>query len=160
MEQQNKYVDITYESIFNIYTVIQNTRRDKTYIDKSPYSEPVKKALNLLISMGESKQPTANKVDFSTNDLDIRKESEILYHQTKALLSSNELDEKDKASVLKTATTLLEKLLNIIERSENIQHMRDFETRVLQIMKKVTPEQREQFIKELQLGETDNGSNN
>ena len=42
MEQQNKYVDITYESIFNIYTVIQNTRRDKTYIDKSPYSEPVK----------------------------------------------------------------------------------------------------------------------
>ena len=160
MEQQNKYADITYESVFNIYTVIQNTRRDKTYIEKSPYSEPVKKALNLIVGSVESRQGSSTSGDVSASDLDIRKESEILYHQTKALLNSNELDDKDKASVLKTATSLLEKLLNILERSENIQHMRDFETRVLQIMKKVTPEQREQFIKELQAGETDNGTNN
>ena len=160
MEQQNKYADITYESVFNIYTVIQNTRRDKTYIEKSPYSEPVKKALNLIVGSVESRQVSSTSGDVSASDLDIRKESEILYHQTKALLNSNELDDKDKASVLKTATSLLEKLLNILERSENIQHMRDFETRVLQIMKKVTPEQREQFIKELQAGETDNGTNN
>lgn len=160
MEQQNKYADITYESVFNIYTVIQNTRRDKSYIEKSPYSEPVKKALNLIVGSVESTKSSSSSGDVSASDLDIRKESEILYHQTKALLNSNELDDKDKASVLKTATSLLEKLLNILERSENIQHMRDFETRVLQIMKKVTPEQREQFIKELQAGETDNGTNN
>ena len=160
MEQQTKYADITYESVFNIYTAIQNIKRDKSYLDKSPYSEPVKKALCLLIGLNESKGDSNSKEALTAGDLDIRKESEILYYQTKTLLDSRELDDKDKASILKTATTLLEKLLNILERSENIQHMRDFETRVLQIMKKVTPEQREQFIKELQLGETDNGSNN
>lgn len=146
MEQQNKYPEITYESVFNIYTIIQNNRKEKTYIEKSPYSEPVKKALLLLSNMGEIKNTTE---EVNASDLDIRKESEILYYQTKQLLNSRELDEKDKASVLKTATTLLEKLLNLLERSENIQHMRDFESRVLQIMKKVTPEQREQFLKEL-----------
>lgn len=160
MEQQTKYVDITYESVFNIYTAIQNIKRDKSYLDKSPYSEPVRKALGLLVGLNESKGSSDSKENLTAGDLDIRKESEILYYQTKTLLDSRELDDKDKASILKTATTLLEKLLNILERSENIQHMRDFETRVLQIMKKVTPEQREQFIKELQLGETDNGSNN
>ncbi len=146
MEQQNKYPEITYESVFNIYTIIQNNRKEKTYIEKSPYSEPVKKALLLLSNMGEIKNTTE---EVNASDLDIRKESEILYYQTKQLLNSRELDEKDKASVLKTATTLLEKLLNLLERSENIQHMRDFESRVLQIMKKVTPEQREQFLKEI-----------
>lgn len=160
MEQQTKYVDISYESVFNIYTIIQNTRRDKSYIEKSPYSEPIRKALGLLMNLNETKEEGTPKENLSAGDLDIRKESEILYYQTKTLLDSRELDDKDKASILKTATTLLEKLLNILERSENIQHMRDFETRVLQIMKKVTPEQREQFIKELQLGETNNGSNN
>lgn len=156
MEQQNNYPNITYEQVFNIYTVIQNIRRDKAYLEKSPYSEPVKKAISLLSFSETAKQATG---EIDTSSLDIRKESEILYKQTKLLLNSNELDEKDKASVLKTATTLLEKLLNLIERSENIQYMREFETRVLQIMKKVTPEQREQFIKELQLGENNDGTN-
>jgi hypothetical protein len=149
MEQQNNYPNITYEQVFNIYTIIQNMRKDKAYIEKSPYAEPIKKAINLITFTGESK---TLDTEIDTSDLDIRKESEILYKQTKALLNSHELDEKDKASVLKTATTLLEKLLSLIERSENIQYMREFETRVLQIMKKVTPEQREQFLNELKTG--------
>ena len=156
MEQQNNYPSITYEQVFNIYTVIQSIRRDKSYLEKSSYSEPIKKAINLLANTTNLK---TNSGEIDTSSLDIRKESELLYKQTKLLLNSNELDEKDKASVLKTATTLLEKLLNLIERSENIQYMREFETRVLQIMKKVTPEQREQFIKELQLGESNDGTN-
>lgn len=149
MEQQNKYPDVSYESVFNIYTIVQSNKRDKTFIEKSPYSEPVKKALLLLANPN----PVAKEVDVDNIDIDLRKESEVLYIQTKQLLNSKELDEKDKASVLKTATTLLEKLLNLLERSENIQHVRDFETRVLQIMKKVTPEQRELFLQELKKGE-------
>jgi hypothetical protein len=144
MEQN--YPEITYEMVFKIYTVCQNMKADENYLDNSKYAEPIKKALSLMF-------PAEEPVDdalLDTSELDIRKESEILYRQTKELLSSNALDEKDKASVLKTSTTLLEKLLNILERSENISKMREFETKVLQAMKKVAPEVRDNFLAEIE----------
>jgi hypothetical protein len=148
MEQN--YPEITYEMVFKIYTICQNMKTDDTYLEKAPYAEPVKKALSLMFPADEP----IDEALLDTSDLDIRKESELLYRQTKDLLSSNALDEKDKASVLKTSTTLLEKLLNILERSENISQMREFETKVLQVMKKVAPEVRDNFLEEIERLET------
>jgi hypothetical protein len=146
----NDYPDIDYATIFKIYTVGQNMRSITGYLNNSPYSEPIKKALGLIFNANATNSTTGSVIgELDTSELDIRKESEILYYQTKEILGSNTLDEKDKASVLKTATTLLEKLLNIIERSENISQMREFETKVLMAMKKVTPEIREQFLDEI-----------
>lgn len=144
--EQNNYPDITYEMAFKIYTVGQNMRLYPQYLEKSPYSEPLRKSLNLIF--GSKKVSTPNE-KIEVSELDIRKETEYLYYETKNLLNSNALDEKDKASVIKTATTQLEKLLNLLERSENINQMREFEAKVLQIMKKVLPEKREEFLKEI-----------
>lgn len=144
--EQNNYPDITYEMAFKIYTVGQNMRLYPQYLEKSPYSEPLRKSLNLIF--GSKKTNTPNE-KIEVSELDICKETEYLYYETKNLLNSNALDEKDKASVIKTATTQLEKLLNLLERSENINQMREFESKVLQIMKKVLPEKREEFLKEI-----------
>lgn len=82
-------------------------------------------------------------------NLDLKTEIINLYWQTKELLKSNEIDDKDKASIQRTATTQLEKLLTLAERATNLNQMREFESKVLKILKKVLPEQREMFLREL-----------
>lgn len=77
------------------------------------------------------------------------------------------MDDKDKASIQRTATAQLEKLLNLAERATNLNQMREFEMKVLKILKKVLPEQRELFLRELaesesrtELGQEDEEGNN
>jgi geranylgeranyl pyrophosphate synthase len=82
--------------------------------------------------------------------LDLKQETQYLYKETKALLHTNVLDEKDKAAIIKTATSQMEKIINLMERSEAIAHIREFEAKVLRALKKVLPEQSEDFIKELE----------
>ena len=146
MAQTNKYPDLTYESVYNIYSVCQALKRDSNYINESPYSETIKKSLLLIFQNSQTQAPVQ---PISSSDLDIKVETEYLYRETKKILNSNILDEKDKAAVIKTATAQMEKLISLIERAENINQMREFEGKVLQVMKKVLPEKREEFIKEI-----------
>lgn len=161
MEQQNnnqtanqissqKYPEITYEMVFKVYSVGIEMRKNNNYLDDSPYSEPVKKSLNLIfpplsVNLGNKDENT----DSNFMNLDLETEIKNLYFETKSLLNSNMLDDKDKASVQRTATTQLEKLLSMLEKSINIRHMREFETKVLKVLKKVAPETREHFLDEL-----------
>lgn len=150
MDSQNSYPQITYEMVFNIYSVGVEMRKNSQYLAKSPYSDAVKKSLNLIfpplsVNMGDKENPEGTNF----MELDLETEIKNLYFETKSLLNSNTLDDKDKASVQKTATTQLEKLLSMIEKSINIRHMREFETKVLKVLKKVAPETREQFLEEL-----------
>lgn len=147
MTQNNNYPDLTYEVVFKLYTVGQNMKKSPKYLEEAPYSETVKKALQLIFT--PQTYNTKPSGDIDTSSLDIRQETEYLYRETKELLRSKILDEKDKAAVIKTATSQMEKLISLIERSENIIQIREFETKVIRAIKKVLPEQREEFIKEL-----------
>ena len=155
---QNKYPSITYESVFALYTIAQNMKQDSTYLENAPYSDTIKKSLSLIF---QKPTPISTPMgEIRSEDLDLKQETQYLYRETKALLNTNVLDEKDKAALIKTATAQMEKILSLIERSENVVQIREFETKVLQALKKVLPEKREEFIKELdRLEGGDNGSN-
>lgn len=144
----NNYPDINYESVFAIYTISQKMKQNKDYLDKSPYSETVKKSLSLMFANKETPQPAPAPL-IDTSDLDLKTETSYLYKEAKSLLKSNVLDEKDRAAVIKTMTSQMEKLISLIERAENINQIRDFETKVLRTLKKVLPEKREEFLAEL-----------
>lgn len=154
MTQQNKYPTITYEQVFALYTINQNMKQDPNYLENSPYSETIRKSLQLIFQRVE--RTSLYSSDIKSEDLDLKKETQNLYKETKALLQTNVLDEKDKAAIIKTATSQMEKIINLIERSEAITQIRDFEAKVLRAVKKVLPEQREEFIKELTREEKDN----
>lgn len=146
-----RYPDITYEMVFNVYSAGIEIRKNPRYLDNAPYSEAVKKSLKLIfppITVNLCDKNAENS-DSDLMNLDLETEIKSLYFETKSLLNSNALDDKDKASVQRTATTQLEKLLTMIEKSINIRHMREFETKVLKVLKKVAPETREQFLEEL-----------
>ena len=154
MTQQNKYPEITYEQVFALYTIDQNMKQDPNYLDNSPYSETIRKSLQLIFKRVE--QTRLYSTEIESKELDLRQETQSLYRETKALLQTNVLDEKDKAAIIKTATSQMEKIINLIERSESIVQIREFEAKVLRAIKKVLPEQREEFIKELTRQEEEN----
>lgn len=170
MVQNNKYPDINYETVFKIYSIGLEIKKNPKYIAESPYSEAIKKSLNLIfppisINTGGGSSSGSNLPNMM--NLDLKTEITNLYWQTKNLLNSNEMDDKDKASIQRTATAQLEKLLNLAERATNLNQMREFEMKVLKILKKVLPEQRELFLRELaesesrtELGQEDEERNN
>lgn len=149
----SKYPDLTFESVFDVYNVGQNMKRDSNYLEDSPYSDTIRKTL-VSIFKPEGRNITPRPV-IDTKDLDIKKETEYLYVETKSLLNSHVLDEKDKAAVIKTATGQMEKLITLIEKANNLKYIREFESRVLEALKKVAPEVREEFLEELGRGEKD-----
>lgn len=154
MTQQNNYPSITYEQVFALYTISQNMKQDPTYLENSPYSETIRKSLQLIFHKVERNNLYASEI--SSEDLDLKQETQSLYRETKALLHTNVLDEKDKAAIIKTATSQMEKIISLIERSEAISQIREFEAKVLRVLKKVLPEQREEFIQELARMEGEN----
>lgn len=154
MTQQNKYPEITYEQVFALYTIDQNMKQDPNYLDNSPYSETIRKSLQLIFKRVE--QTRLYSTEIESKELDLKQETQSLYRETKALLQTNVLDEKDKAAIIKTATSQMEKIISLIERSESIVQIREFEAKVLRAIKKVLPEQREEFIKELARQEEEN----
>ena len=114
----NKYPqNITYESVFAIYTVSQNMKQDKQYLENAPYSEAIKKSLKIIFSqqapevVGEEK-PKSSNIEIS--ELDLKTETSYLYQEAKSLLKSNVLDEKDRASVIKTMTSQIEKIIALV----------------------------------------------
>lgn len=147
MTQQNKYPDISYEQVFALYTISQEMKKDHSYLENSPYSETIRKSLQLIFQKVERNNLYTSEIN--SEDLDLKQETQYLYKETKALLHTNVLDEKDKAAIIKTATSQMEKIISLIERSEAISQIREFEGKVLRAIKKVLPEQREEFIKEL-----------
>lgn len=156
--KNNNYPDVSYQNVFDIYTIGQEIRKNPAYLNDSPYSDSVKKALKLIFQ-SETKQKTTSTSAISSSDLDelnLELEVKNLYMQTKELLYSENLDEKDKASIQKTAASQLEKLLDMAERSKNLRYIKEFESKVLSYLKKAMPEQREFFMKTLIEGEATN----
>lgn len=145
----NDYPIITYESVFAIYTISQKIKQNKHYLEEAPYSEAIKKSLNLMFAKTDNPVSALSAPSFNTTELDLKTETSYLYNEAKSLLKSNVLDEKDRAAVIKTMTSQMEKLISLVERTENINQIRDFEAKVLKTLKNVLPEKREEFLVEL-----------
>lgn len=151
----SKYPDLTFESVFDVYNVGQNMKRDSNYLEDSPYSDMIRKTLKAIYKEPEKDKNAVKATSIDIKDLNIKKETEFLYLETKNLLNSNVLDEKDKAAIIKTATGQMEKLITLIEKADNLRYIREFEARVLEALKKVAPEVREEFLEEIERGEKD-----
>lgn len=146
---KNKYPDLTFDNVFQVYSVGQNMKREPNYLEESPYPDMIKRTLKAIYPVDEAVEIVKPTTLIDIADLDIKTETEFLYLETKKLLNARSIDEKDRASIIKTATGQMEKLITLIERANNIKYMREFEAKVLNTLKKVLPEKREEFLEEL-----------
>lgn len=156
---KNKYPELNFEIVFDIYNIGQAMKRDPAYIEESPYPEMVRKTLKRIFFPTDTGgiQPIRPEI-INTADLDIKRETEYLYLETKQLLQSKTVDEKDRAAIIKTATSQMEKLITLIEKANDLRNRQEFETKVLKVLKKVLPEKKEEFLEELAHMEGKDGS--
>lgn len=155
---KNRYPEMTFETLFDVYNVGQMMKKDPKYLEESPYPEMVKKTLKAIFFPAISTPTSTIPTRVNTANLDIKQETEYLYLETKNLLNSRTIDEKDRATIIKTATSQMEKLITLIEKANNLKQLREFETKVLKVLKDVLPEKREEFLEELSRTEGEDDS--
>lgn len=158
MANQSNYPELTYPEVYKLYEIARGIKNDKNYLKYSPYSGPIKDALEQMFQLVEDSplSPTKSVIeDTADTSLNLEHEIKALYLDTKATLKSEALDDKERASVQRTAAAQLEKLLDMAERSRNLRWFREYETKVVKVLKKVLPAEREAFIKELVESEVD-----
>ncbi len=147
---QNKtsaYPEIDFQTCFKVHSIGIEMKKDSSYLENSPYSKPVQDILKSLFTKEKTSQGSAPILDLE--DLDLEKEVNLLYVSTKELLTTGNLDPKEKIAVQKTATSQLEKLLDMAAQAKNLKQMREFEERVIRALKTVEEHVRDEFLKEL-----------
>lgn len=86
-----------------------------------------------------------------TSDLDIEVESRKLYQEIKTFRSNLSIDDvSEKASMFRVASSLLEKLLEIMERSKGVKQFEQFQALIINTMDRyLDPQQKSEFVEEI-----------
>lgn len=143
------YLNITAASISQFDLTLELMRSDPDYLNhpECPFDDNVKGFLRRI-----STQNTAATVKSDPSDFDLLAESTALFTSMKQM--NSELGTKDtgeKIQVHRVMTTLLEKIVSLIERSRGIKQMTEFQQIVMDTMETIlTQDQRAEFMQKLQ----------
>lgn len=155
----DKYPHLEFKEVYFVANVLQEMKKNPNFLDSAPYSDNVKQILQSMLPpppppveekhSGSEKKVLSSrdvsKVNF--DDIDLVFEIKYLYMQTKNLMTSENISDKDMMALSKTGAAQLEKLLELNERAVNDKYRKEFEDRVLRALRKALPEQREEFLK-------------
>lgn len=130
-----------------------------------PYPKKLKDTLNVLLVIGatrsnpeqvkmliESQKKENTPIEQNESELDeeidIDKESRRLYNQIKGKMANlDRMETSEQLQLFRTATTLLEKLLNVNERASNVEKFNDFKKFIIESMDRyLTPSQKTEFV--------------
>lgn len=136
-----------------------------------PYPKKLTDALNVLLVIGATRSdpeqvkalieaqknnasaavtpPQDEDEDFGLeDDIDIDKESKRLYNKIKGKMNNlSKMETSEQLQLFRTATTLLEKLLNVNERASNIEKFENFKRFIIESMDRyLTPTQKTEFV--------------
>lgn len=134
------YPSVSDETVKNLLVIRRLAAEQADYFDGSPYGKDIEDLVKG--STPKARVETEQKDD---SDLDIMKEIQDTYKE----LQDHKPDNSDAAAVMsyyRTRTSLLEKLLEQMERGKNQKYISDFYTFVMEVLEEVTsPTQREVF---------------
>jgi len=131
------YPSLPEGTTFALDVILQRLAEDPEFLQQSPYSPDEIAVLEKFTGIGSTMEDEAEEIDFEGLDKWdlLEKESRSLF---KALTDAGKiLDHKDnseKMAYFRTATSLLEKIVAIQERTANLKAIHHFHTTVLTIM--------------------------
>lgn len=146
----DNYPEITYPEVYKVQTIGIKLRSDSEYIEKSPYTTPIKDALTAIFfrdSKKINKDSEKSSEPISIEDINIEEETLKLYSQTKELLESDTpLETSERIRIIQTQTNLLEKQLYQYERAKNISYVKNLENAVIKVCKTLDKEKRDEIL--------------
>lgn len=135
------YPNISVDTVVALRMLIKDFRANPKLLNDSPYDEITKQTLKqLLTGNGDEEDKTENKV--SIEDLDYEKETLKLYNDINAI-DDMEIDAKERISLIKVKTSILQDLLNMMKESKRIKEINKFEEIVFEIL---TEEQKDKLL--------------
>lgn len=149
------YPSLREETILALNVVVQNLEQDSNYLDNTdcPYSDPIKNFFRKKISVSGS-NIVVDVFEKAEGETDLDK----IREQIVAVINDLEdfgrkltiADSTDKMGYFRTKTALIEKLVNMQERTFNIKEINDFRNTLLGFMNEVlTKDQVTQLMQRL-----------
>lgn len=116
-------------------TVIAKHIRDSgpEYLQNSPYPPEIKAIFGLVVSI----ESQVGELEQTIDGMDVRAELERLYKnldETWSKLSAGNADNAEKMAYFRVATTMLEKLVALQERANNVRAIGQFHATVLAVL--------------------------
>ena len=149
------YPDMSAKLLTPLRVVREMLLKDPNYLSAAecPYDADIKSLLRLLApekpSEDQSDHTFLGRTGTKTEVLEL--ETAELYVDLKNLKDDlKEQDVKERVQVMKTRASLLEKLIDLIERSKTVRSIEEFQSAVLRVMEdELTGDQRERVMAEL-----------
>ncbi len=163
--ENEKYPHLDLDQLLSAIKVIEQSVENDKYLDPAecPYDEDIRKRLNKL-SLWVTSNQTAQKVVKEAEPVgrprsgpalpieELEKEvNEIRTELSQLKLDSRDLDTADRIQIIKTRAALMEKMLAMKERTNNLKRQASFQSTVISIMEDIMEQsQREEMIKRLE----------
>lgn len=148
MTDKPRYPNITDASLipFRALEAMLKTYPDLFTRPECPYPPAIRAFLAKMLASGS---PPVEQGPFQDDDLVT--ETSRLYREIQTSLQTMEnVDAKDRATIFKTSTDLLGKLVAMREKSMNMREMSRFQKTVIEVLESVlTPAQRSEFVEKL-----------
>lgn len=125
------YPEISVETVMALRVLIKDLKNNARLLDDSPYDEITKQTLKQLLS-GESSSGD-KKENVRLEDLDYEAETIALYESINDI-NEMEIDAKERISVIKLKTSILQDLLNMMKDSRRIKEINRFEEMIYSIL--------------------------
>lgn len=146
------YPDLSSKLMVPLQVIREQLKLDPGYLDaeECPYDAAIKDLLRLMVSpTGVSQGGFLNRTGSKQHILE--EEAQALYQEIKSFGSKLKADDvSERMTYYRTRTSLLEKLIDMIERAGNMQAVVEFQEIVLAIFEDMlTPEQRAEAMERL-----------
>ena len=133
------YPNISVDTVMSLRMLIKDIRTNPNLLNDSPYDEVTKQTLKQLLNGDVSDKQDVN---LSIEDLDYEKETLKLYKDINAI-DDMEIDAKERISLIKVKTSIIQDLLNMMKESKRIKEINKFEEIVFGIL---TEEQKDKLL--------------
>lgn len=160
-----KYPTLDLEQLMSAIQVIEHSVEDDKYLDPAecPYDEDIRKRLNKLslwITSTQAGQKAAKEAEpvgrpksgpaLPIEELE-KEVQEIRTELAQLKLDSRDLDTADRIQIIKTRAALMEKMIAMKERTNNLKKQAAFVSNVISLMEDLMEQsQREEMIKRLE----------
>lgn len=135
------YPNISVDTVIALRSLIKDIKLNPKLLDNSPYDEITKQTLKQLLVKNDGESQT-EKPKIKLEDLDYEAETIALYESINEI-NELEIDTKERVSVIKLKTSILQDLLNMMKESKRIKEINKFEEMIFSIL---TEEQKNKIL--------------
>lgn len=139
------YPDLPLDFIMNLRLLIKDCQKNPILLQNSPYDSVTVETLKKFIGKidGEISGETDEDDGLTMENIDYEQETLNLYKSINNINNLENIDAKERISVIKLKTQILQQLLDMMKESKRIKEIYQFEELVFSIL---TDEQKDKIL--------------